>query len=112
MSQNTNAHHCEEKLYAYTIGKSIFIDADKVVILEGTLKWFKTKHIDLSDAELLIKLKEEPDTWTPILYSRYLELIYGVCLQYYKDPEKSKDATMALYGKFADKVVSHKVDKL
>lgn len=74
------------------------------------MKWFKTKHIDLSDAELLIKLKEEPDKWTPILYSRYLELIYGVCLKYYKEPEKSKDATMALYGKFADKVVSHKVD--
>lgn len=74
------------------------------------MKWFKTKHTDLSDAEILTKLRKDPDEWIPILYTRYLELIYGVCLKYYKDAEKSKDATMSIYDKFASKVVTHKVD--
>lgn len=75
------------------------------------MNWFKAKHIELSDDELLLKIKTDPSSeWTSILFSRYIELIYGVCLKYYKDAEKSKDATMALYEKFSKKIKTHKVD--
>ena len=45
-----------------------------------------------------------------VLYSRYMELIYGVCLKYLKDPENSQDAVMNLFEELIAKVPKHEID--
>jgi RNA polymerase sigma-70 factor (ECF subfamily) len=36
------------------------------------------------------------------LYSRYMHLVYGVCLKYLKNKEDAKDATMGIFEKLPD----------
>lgn len=44
------------------------------------------------------------------LYQRYMELVYGVCLKYYKDPEPAKDAVMMIFEELVSKLKKHDVD--
>ena len=43
------------------------------------------------------------------LYSRYMHLVYGVCLKYLKDEEKSKDAVMQIFEQLISKLKVHEV---
>jgi RNA polymerase sigma factor (sigma-70 family) len=44
------------------------------------------------------------------LYQRYMDLVFGVCLKYLKDGEKSKDAVMDIYEELNVKLKVHQVD--
>lgn len=44
------------------------------------------------------------------LYQRYMQLAYGVCLKYFKDPEKSKDAVMSIFEELVQKLKTHEVN--
>jgi RNA polymerase sigma factor (sigma-70 family) len=44
------------------------------------------------------------------LYQRYMELIYGVCLKYFKEPETAKDAVMAVFEELVLKLQKYEVD--
>ena len=44
------------------------------------------------------------------LYQRYMELVYGVCLKYFKDSEKAKDAVMQIFEELVVKVKKHEVE--
>ena len=44
------------------------------------------------------------------LYSRYMDLVYGVCLKYLGDEDDSKDATMQIFEELVTKVKKHEVD--
>lgn len=44
------------------------------------------------------------------LYQRYMELVYGVCLKYFKDPETAKDAVMQIFEELVSKLKKHEVD--
>ena len=44
------------------------------------------------------------------LYQRYLDLLYGVCLKYLKEPETAKDAVMAIFEELVQKLRRHEVD--
>ena len=44
------------------------------------------------------------------LYGRYMELIYGICLKYLKDPENAQDAVMNLFEELIVKVPKHEID--
>jgi len=43
------------------------------------------------------------------LYSRYMHLVYGVCLKYFKEPEKAKDAVIEIYEKIQSEIYKHDV---
>lgn len=43
------------------------------------------------------------------LYQNYMPLVYGVCLKYLKDEEKSKDAVMQIFEQLIDKLRAHQV---
>lgn len=45
-----------------------------------------------------------------ILYERYMELVYGVCLKYLKDSEAAKDATMQVFEELVSKLHKYEVD--
>lgn len=63
-----------------------------------------------SDAELVSLYREGGEqTLLAVLYQRYMDLIYGVCLKYLKDPETSKDAVINIYEELITKVRQHEV---
>ena len=43
------------------------------------------------------------------LYQRYMDLVFGVCLKYFKEPERSKDAVMEIYLELCRKLPLHEV---
>jgi RNA polymerase sigma-70 factor (ECF subfamily) len=45
------------------------------------------------------------------LYERYLELAYGVSLQYFKDPERARDAVMQVFEVLVVKLRTHEVER-
>jgi RNA polymerase sigma-70 factor (ECF subfamily) len=65
---------------------------------------------DLSDDDLLSRYRSHTDLEAlGILYSRYMDLVYGVCLKYLKDPEKSKDAVLDIFEELVSKLRKHEV---
>jgi len=44
------------------------------------------------------------------LYQRYMELVYGVCLKYFKEPETAKDSVMQIFEDLVSKLKKHEVD--
>uniref|UniRef100_UPI003216E7B7 RNA polymerase sigma factor n=1 Tax=uncultured Draconibacterium sp. TaxID=1573823 RepID=UPI003216E7B7 len=64
----------------------------------------------MSDQELLtIYLKKKDFDVLGELYSRYMHLVYGVCLKYFKNPELSKDAVIGIYEKIQDSIHKHEI---
>ncbi len=63
-----------------------------------------------SDEELLkaYQLEYKQDL-IAILYLRYTELVYGVCMKYFKEEERAKDAVMNIYEELIVKLQVHKV---
>jgi RNA polymerase sigma factor (sigma-70 family) len=43
------------------------------------------------------------------LYQRYMDLLFGVCLNYLKDQEAAKDAVMAIFEELTHKLLKHEV---
>jgi RNA polymerase sigma-70 factor (ECF subfamily) len=43
------------------------------------------------------------------LYSRYMELVYGVCLKYFKEPEEAKDAVINIFEELVTKLKKYDV---
>ncbi len=43
------------------------------------------------------------------LYERYMPLVYGLCLKYFKDEERSKDAVMQIFEELVKKLKVHEV---
>jgi RNA polymerase sigma factor (sigma-70 family) len=68
-------------------------------------------HNSLTDKELVALYKESGDmSVLGELYQRYMELVYGVCLKYYKEPERSKDSVMLIFEELVSKLKKHEVD--
>lgn len=44
------------------------------------------------------------------LYQRYMELVYGVCLKYFKDSETAKDSVMQIFEELVLKLKKHEVE--
>ena len=43
------------------------------------------------------------------LYGRYMELVYGVCLKYFKEPEEAKDAVINIFEELVTKLKKYEV---
>ena len=80
----------------------------------------ETKHLTFlktisteqsSDKELITAYKSNNDLMPlSILYQRYMDLVFGVCLKYFKDAERSKDAVMDIYEELFTKLKQHEVE--
>lgn len=65
---------------------------------------------DTADAELIARYKSSGDLEVlGTLYSRYMHLVYGVCLNYFKDEEAGKDAVMQIFEELIPKLRIHEV---
>lgn len=68
-------------------------------------------HTELSDKALVDLYKESQNLDVlAILFQRYMDLLYGVCLKYLKDPESAKDAVMQVFEELVQKLSKHEVD--
>jgi len=65
----------------------------------------------LPDAELVRLYKQTHDLKVlGDLYQRYMDLLYGVCLKYFKDTEVAKDAVLAIFEELISKLQKHEVE--
>jgi len=75
------------------------------------LPFLKNISTTETDKELVAAFKESGDTnYLSKLYQRYMDLVFGVCLKYFKDTEKSKDAVMEIFLDLNNKLKQHDVD--
>ena len=64
-----------------------------------------------TDKELLVAFKSTGDiNHLSTLYQRYMDLVFGVCLKYFKDAERSKDAVMDIFDELNAKLKVHEVE--
>lgn len=69
------------------------------------------KANNATDKELIAAYKNSSDlSYVSTLYQRYMDLVFGVCLKYFKDGERSKDAVMDIYEELCKKLKLHEVD--
>lgn len=75
------------------------------------LAFIKAKdETTLTDAELVQLYRANADlNVLSNLYQRYMDLIYGICLKYLKDPETAKDAVINIYEELIVKLKQHEV---
>jgi RNA polymerase sigma factor (sigma-70 family) len=66
---------------------------------------------ELPDKELVELFKTSGDLEVlAVLFQRYMDLLYGVCLKYLKEPETAKDAVMQVFEELVVKLPKHQVD--
>jgi RNA polymerase sigma-70 factor (ECF subfamily) len=64
-----------------------------------------------SDTELVLAYRRSDDLKVlGELYQRYMELVYGVCLKYLKEPELAQDAVMQIFEELVSKLKKHEVE--
>lgn len=69
------------------------------------------QHVNHSDEVLLARYQSDLDIASlGMLYNRYMELTFGVCMKYLKNVENSEDAVMGIYELVSTKLKTHKVD--
>ena len=89
----------------------------KLFILGGIICPFELKFITNTsvkngpeDQELLTEYRRSGSLEVlGQLYGRYMHLVYGLCLKYLKDEEKSKDAVMQIFEQLISKLKVHEV---
>ena len=71
---------------------------------------------DISDSPLpdkdLVELYKQTHDLKVLgdLYQRYMDLLYGVCLKYFKDTEVAKDAVLSIFEELISKLQKHDVE--
>lgn len=74
------------------------------------LKISRNKSKNISDEALLLIFRETGNLEElGILYSRYMHLVYGVCLKYFKDREESRDAVINIFEKLVTDLPGHEI---
>lgn len=75
------------------------------------MSFLKNISSPLTDAELVQQYKQSTDLQVlGTLYQRYMDLVYGVCLKYLKEPEDAKDAVINLFEELVSKVQKHEIE--
>lgn len=65
---------------------------------------------DFNEAELIAEYRRTGDLeLLGSLYEKYMPLVYGLCLKYYKDEEQSKDAVMQIFEQLISKLRIHEI---
>lgn len=74
------------------------------------LRFLKSKSSELSDQLLLERYQRSEDlNELALLYERYVELVYGLCLKYLENEASAEDAAMEIYQELGVKLLQHEV---
>lgn len=64
-----------------------------------------------TDKDLLLRYKDSGNLDVlGVLYQRYMDTVYGVCLKYLKEPEDAKDCVLNIFEELITKLKKHEVD--
>jgi RNA polymerase sigma factor (sigma-70 family) len=75
------------------------------------LAFLKNISSNQPDDELVTAYKQTHDlNVVGELFQRYMDLVYGVCLKYLKQPEDAQDSTIAVFEELSTKLLKHEVD--
>lgn len=70
----------------------------------------KSGSNELNEQELLLEYRSTGNLEIlGQLYERYMPLVFGLCLKYFKDEERSKDAVMQIFEELVKKLKIHEV---
>jgi RNA polymerase sigma-70 factor (ECF subfamily) len=73
----------------------------------------KITEQSFSDVDLVEQYRQTNDIGVlGDLYSRYMEMVYGVCLKYLKEPEDAQDSVMLVFEELVTKLHKHQVENL
>ena len=75
--------------------------------------WLRNKsNLDeLADDALITRFRQDGDMKAVgILFNRYIDLVYGVCLKYLKSSVKAEDAVMHIFELIVKKLPKHQVE--
>lgn len=65
---------------------------------------------EINESEILSEYRNTGDLeLLGNLYENYMPLVYGLCLKYFKDEEKSRDAVMQIFEELIQKLRIHEV---
>ena len=71
----------------------------------------RSNRSNLSDEALIRQYQKTEDMEVlGVVYERYLAYTYGICLKYFKEPQVSQDAVMAIFELLVKKVKTHTID--
>jgi RNA polymerase sigma factor (sigma-70 family) len=74
------------------------------------LRFLHSKPSQLSDQQLLERFQRSEDlNVLALLYERYVELVYGLCLKYLENEAGAEDAVMDIYQELSAKLLKHEV---
>lgn len=74
------------------------------------LKFLRSKITEKSDEELVQLYQRGGDLEVlGTLYERYVELVYGVCLKFFKEKTKAEDGVMAVFETLVEKVRTQEI---
>ena len=74
------------------------------------LRFFKKSTGEESDDQLLQRYQSSGDLhWLGLLFERYAELVYGVCLKYLKDEQQAEDASIGIFESLVEKALKHDI---
>ncbi len=73
---------------------------------------FIKKILSAEDDQALVQLYRKGGNIDTLgeLYNRYMELVYGVCLKYLKEPEDAKDCVINIFEELIIKLKKYDVD--
>lgn len=75
------------------------------------MAFLKNIASSFSDGELVQQYRHTGDLQAlGELYQRYMDLLYGVCLKYLKEPEDAKDAVLSIFEELVTKLQKHEVE--
>jgi RNA polymerase sigma factor (sigma-70 family) len=75
------------------------------------LAFIKKISSSFSDSELVQQYKQNESMETlGDLYGRYMDLLYGVCLKYFKEPDEAQDAVIHIFEELVTKVKKYEID--
>ena len=100
MQPFSTLHNTSKKYFYLTSGLNLF-----------HLAFIKGKDdTALSDTELVELYRGNGDLAVlSLLYQRYMDLVYGICIKYLKDAETAKDAVINIYEELIPKLKQHEV---
>ena len=77
------------------------------------MAFLKNISCNKPDHELVAEYKQTHDlNVVGELFQRYMDLVYGVCLKYLKQPENAQDSTIAIFEELSTKLLKHDVDNV
>ena len=74
-------------------------------------KLFKRNREERSDLDLVNDYQSTGNmTDLGVLYERYIDLVYGLCLKYFKNEADAEDAVIAIFETLTEKLRKHEVN--